>query len=518
MRLGDAHGQVAEAVLLVAGQLRVCRRGVGDVGSAVDLGGDLLDLRLQGVRVVVAELKVARLVAGLDHGVGQVDRAFATVAEVGAHRHAGADALRYLADRLVLAGEVAREGVDGDDRGDAMDLHVLDLLDQVGRTGAHIVGVLGQQVGGQWLSGHDLELAAVRLQRAHGGDQDRCVGHHARGTALDVEEALRAHVGAEAGLGDQVVAAALADQVADDAAVAMGDVAERAGVHDDWRVLERLQQVGLQCLLHDDRHRAGTVELLGGDRLTGLGVADDDATHAGTHVGQRSGKGEDGHHFGGGGDVEAGLACDSVHLAAEADDDVAQAAVVHVEHAAPRDVVDVEAQFVALVQVVVDHGGQQVVGSGDGMEVAGEVQVQQLHRDDLAVATACRATLDAERGTHAGLAQADDGLLADVLHGLAEADRGGGLALAERGGCDGRDHDVLRLWAVAELVDRLELDLGEGVAVLLEQMRADAHLGGDVGERGQLGGAGDLEIGREGHGNPFALRSILAELYTISSI
>ena len=52
----------------------------------------------------------------------------------------------------------------------------------------------------------------------------------------------------------------------------------------------------------------------------------------------------------------------------------------------------------------------------------------------------------------------------------------------------------------AQLVDRLEPDLGQVVAVRFEQVRADAHLGGDVGERRQRAGAGDLEIGREGHG------------------
>ena len=126
---------------------------------------------------------------------------------------------------------------------------------------------------------------------------------------------------------------------------------------------------------------------------------------------------------------------------------------------------EVEVELVALVQVVVDHRRQQVVGSGDGVEVAGEVQVEQLHRDDLAVAAAGGAALDAERRAHRRLAQADRGLLADVLHRLAEADRGGGLAFAERRRRDRGDHDVLRLRPVGQLVDRFEPDLGQIVAV-----------------------------------------------------
>ena len=382
-----------------------------------------------------------------------------------------------------------------------MHLDVLDLLDQVGGAGANIVWILRQQVGWQGLPGDDLELAAVRLESTDGGDQDGRIGNHARRAALDVEEALGPHVGSEAGLGDQVVAAALADEVADDAAVAVSNVAEGAGMHDDGCVLQRLQQVRLQCFLHDDGHRASGMKLLGGDRIAVLRVADHDATHTSAHVVQRSGEGEDGHDLGGSGDVETGLTSDAIHLAAEADDDVAQAAIVDVEHAAPCDVVDIEAELVALVKMVVDHRRQQVVCCGDGVEVAREVQVEQLHRDHLAVAATGSATLDAERWAHAGLAQADHSVLADVRHGLAQTHRRGGLAFAQRSGRDGCDHDVLGLRAIAQLSDGLQLDLGQVVAVLFEQVWADAHFGGDVIERSWRCSASDLKVGRERHGS-----------------
>jgi hypothetical protein len=43
----------------------------------------------------------------------------------------------------------------------------------------------------------------------------------------------------------------------------------------------------------------------------------------------------------------------------------------------------VDFQLVAPVDVVVDHRRQQVVGRGDGVEIAGEVQVHVLHRHHL---------------------------------------------------------------------------------------------------------------------------------------
>jgi hypothetical protein len=76
--------------------------------------------------------------------------------------------------------------------------------------------------------------------------------------------------------------------------------------------------------------------------------------------------------------------------------DLAQRAVVHVEHAAPDDPAGVDLQLVAPVDVVVDHRRQQVVRAGDGVEIAGEVEVHVLHRHDLRIAAAGRAALHAE--------------------------------------------------------------------------------------------------------------------------
>ncbi len=233
------------------------------------------------------------------------------------------------------------------------------------------------------------------------------------------------------------------------------------------RVCSRL---GFERLAHDDRHRTGALQLLGGDGFAGLVVADHDPPEAGTQVGGRGGERQDGHDLGGSRDVEARLTRDAIGLAAETDDDVAQCTVVDIEHPPPRDVVHVEVELVALVQMVVDHGRQQVVRRRHGVEVAGEVQVQQLHRDHLAVATAGCPALDAERRAHRRLTQADGGALADVLHRHAETDRRRGLALAERRRGDrGHDH-VLGLRAVGQLGDGLQPDLGQVVAV---RLRAD---------------------------------------------
>ncbi len=167
-----------------------------------------------------------------------------------------------------------------------MQLDVLDLLAQVRCTGPDVVRILFEHLRRQRAAGDHAIAARVHFQRADRGNDHRRVGREARRATFDVEEALRAHVGAEPGLGYQKVAAVNADEVRDDRRVAGGDVAERTRVHQHRRVLERLQQVGLDGVAHDHGHRAGGEDVLRADRLATCCVADDDAAEALAHVSQ----------------------------------------------------------------------------------------------------------------------------------------------------------------------------------------------------------------------------------------
>jgi hypothetical protein len=153
---------------------------------------------------------------------------------------------------------------------------------------------------------------------------------------------------------------------------------------------------------------------------------------------------------------------------------------------------------VAPVQVVVHHRRQQVVGRGDGVEVAGEVEVDVLHRHHLRVAAARRAALHAEARAEARLAQADHGALADGVQRVAEADRGGGLALAGRGRADAGDqHELARRAFPPRLRHEVQPDLGLVLAIGLQRRVGDAGARGDLGDGPQGGRPGDLKV--DGH-------------------
>ena len=52
----------------------------------------------------------------------------------------------------------------------------------------------------------------------------------------------------------------------------------------------------------------------------------------------------------------------------------------------------------------IDGGSKKVVGGGDSMDITGQVKVELIHGDDLAVTTTSSTTFDTECGALAGLA------------------------------------------------------------------------------------------------------------------
>ena len=464
-----------------------------DVGGPVDALGDGLHLLPQRVGVVVDEAEAVGLLAQRHHLARQVGRAGAALGPV-ACQHAAHAALGQLgAQQRVLGIGVLHEVVDRHHAGQAVGVaDVVDVALEVHEAALQRAQVFARQV---------LDVvAAVELQRAHGGHHHRGRRPQAALAALDVDELLGPQVGAEAGLGHHVVGQLQRGARGQHRVAAVRDVGERPAVDEGRVVLQRLHQVGRQRVAQQSGHRALGLQVAGAYGLLITGAGHHDAAQPRLQVGQAGGQAQDGHDLGGHHDVEAVLPRVAVARAAQAHGDVAQRAVVHVHHALPRDAAHVDAQRVAVVHVVVDQCRQQVVRQRDGREVTGEVQVDVLHRHHLRVAAAGRAALHAEHRAQRGLAQADQRLLADAVERIAQAHGGGGLALAGRCGADGRDEDELAVGPLLQRVQVGQRDLGLVVAIRHQVLVGNAQpVAGDVAHALQCGPLGDLDV--RGHGN-----------------
>ena len=133
---------------------------------------------------------------------------------------------------------------------------------------------------------------------------------------------------------------------------------------------------------------------------------------------------------------------------------MAQGAVVEVDNAADFDAARVDAEFVAVLQVVVEYGCGEVVCQRDGVEVTGEVQVDVFHRQHLCVSAAGSTAFHAEDGAQGGFAQGKHGwvfaswdvpvfLLCQLVDAVGQADARGCFAFAGWGGAHGGDEDEL---------------------------------------------------------------------------
>ena len=240
--------------------------------------------------------------------------------------------------------------------------------------------------------------AAVHFQRAHGGDDDRAGRRQAGGTALDVDEFFRAQIGAEAGLGHHDIGQFQREPGRHHGVAAVRDVGEGAAVHHGGRALQRLHQVRRQRVTQQHRHRAVGLDVGSRDIRAVALLRDDHLAKPGLQIGHVLGQTEHRHHLGGDGDVEPVLAREPVGHTAQTANDRAQRTIVHVEAAPPGNPPRIDAERIAPVHMVIDHRGEQIVGRGDRVEIAGEMQIDLIHRHDLRITATRRAAFHAEAG------------------------------------------------------------------------------------------------------------------------
>ena len=161
-------------------------------------------------------------------------------------------------DERELLRRVAPEPVHRDHDRHAELAQVGDMPGQIGEAGLQRRKVLrGERVFGD---------AAVHFERSHRGDQHRRRWLQSRLSALDVEEFLRAEIGAKARLGDDVVSQLERRSGRHHRVAAVSDVGERAAMHERGRPFEGLHEIGPERALEQRRHRACRVEVSRGDR------------------------------------------------------------------------------------------------------------------------------------------------------------------------------------------------------------------------------------------------------------
>ncbi len=274
----------------------------------------------------------------------------------------------------------------------------------------------------------------------------------------------------------------------------MSDIGERTAVHERRVAFERLDEIGQDRILEQYAHGAIGFEIASPHRFFVARAANDDIAQALRQIFQALGEAENRHHFRRHGDVESVFAWETVSRAAQRRDDFTQRAIVHIHDSPPRNAPRVEFEFVAPVNVVVDQGGEQIVRRGDGVEIAGEVQVDIFHRRNLGPTAARRSAFHAKAGSETGFAQTDDSAFANPIQSITQADRSGGLTLARGRRCHRRHQNQLAIRPIGQLPHELQGELRFVRAVLQKLVARNIQARRDFFDRLQLDLTLDLDI------------------------
>ena len=333
---------------------------------------------------------------------------------------------------------------------------------------------------------------AVQLECANCRDNDDRRRRQACHAALDIEEFLRAEVRAEACLCDRIITELKRGFCCENGVAAVCNIGKRTAVNKRRRAFQRLHEIRLERILQQRGHRADSVQITRCYRLFIIGICDYNARKTLLEVGDRGCEAEYRHDLRSNRDIIAVFTRYAVDSAAEAVRNITELAVIHIDAALPGNAARVNVQRIALIDVVIEHGSEQIVRSADRMEIAGEMQVDILHRDNLCIAAACRTALDAEYRSEGRFPQRNHDVLADSAHTVCKADRGRGLALTGSGRIDCRHEDELALlFGFRQLC---KVDLGLISAVLLESLIGDAGCLRDLGDRAHGDGLCDLNV------------------------
>ena len=142
----------------------------------------------------------------------------------------------------------------------------------------------------------------------------------------------------------------------------------------------------------------------------------------------------------------------TVHLISKTNHDISQHPVVHIQTAFPYNLSGIDSEGISLLDMIVQHRCQQVIGGSDRMEVSGKVEIQILHGNNLGVSASGCPSFDPKAGAERRLAQRDQGLLPHLCHRFSKSDCRSRLSLSCGGRVDRCHKDELSVFVVFDLI------------------------------------------------------------------
>ena len=111
------------------------------------------------------------------------------------------------------------------------------------------------------------------------------------------------------------------------------------------------------------------------------------------------------------------------------------------------------------MDVVIQHGGKQVVGRSDCVKVSGKVKVNIFHGDHLRVSAAGSTALQSEHRAERRLTQCHNGFLAQSPKCIGQSNSRCGLSLSRRSRVDRCYKDQFSVRVILAVIQKFQVDL-----------------------------------------------------------
>ena len=146
------------------------------------------------------------------------------------------------------------------------------------------------------------------------------------------------------------------------------------------------------------------------------------------------------------------------------------------------------------MDVIVEHGGKQIVGRCDCMKIASEVKVDFFHRHDLCAPPAGRSALHPKAWSERRFSNAACRALANILESIDEAYSCCGLTLACRCWRNCSDQHKFSERTVFEALDEVEVNFCFGSAIDVEGVFRDSNFRSNICDGLHTCGARNLNV------------------------
>ena len=144
-----------------------------------------------------------------------------------------------------------------------------------------------------------------------------------------------------------------------------------------------LNQIWLDCIFQKCSHGTGCLQIICCHRISIKIISDNNSSQTLLKISKIICKAENCHNLGGDCNNKMIFSYHSVGLSSKTNYNIPQDTVIHVHAAFPHDLTWIDPQGIPLLDMIIKHCCQQIVGRSDGMKISREMKIQILHRNHL---------------------------------------------------------------------------------------------------------------------------------------